>query len=114
MATIAQIMQYMRANNHIGRSNPITAYLLANHFNISDNGVEVGIRNIIRDAINNGELIGSNNKGFFLIDSINDLDYYLNSLESRAHGIINRRNNLIRNWNNSSNTNTTKQIHTIQ
>ena len=63
MATVHQLLQYLTANNYIGRQNPITASNLAIHFKISDGGVQVEMRNIIRDAINQEYLIGSCNRG---------------------------------------------------
>lgn len=105
MPTIQQIKTYLQANGHVNSSNPVTADTLANYFHISDGGVEVDLRNIIRDAINHGELIGSNNHGFFLINSLPELENYLDSLESRASSILHRRNNLIRNWNRIHSTN---------
>jgi hypothetical protein len=51
MVTVNRLIQYLTANNNIGRQNPITAGNLANHFGISDGGVQVEMINVIRDAI---------------------------------------------------------------
>ena len=90
---------------HTQEKPVITAQKIAEHFErtnhviVSDGGVEVPIRNVIRDAIRRGRLIGSCNKGFYAINTIVELETYLNSLQSRAEAIIDRRKNLINNWN---------------
>jgi len=103
MATVNQLFQYLRVNNYYGRQNPITANNLANHFGISDGGVQVGIRNVIRNAIAQGYLIGSCNRGFYIINSLNEIEHNLNSLRSRAEKILIRRRNMLNLWNNMSN-----------
>jgi hypothetical protein len=102
MPTIQQLIQYLRTNNHIGSANAVTAGVLANNFGISDNSVQVEMRNVIRDAISNGELIGSNNTGFYLIDNLAELEENLDSLQSRAENILIRRRNTLNNWNNQN------------
>jgi len=99
MPTIQQLIQYLRTNNHIGSTNAITATDLANHFGISDGGVEVEMRNIIRDAIAQNELIGSHSRGFYLIGTLTELEENLDSLQSRAENILLRRRNMMTNWN---------------
>jgi len=110
MPTIQQLIQYMRANNFIGSSNPVTAGDLANHFGISDGGVQVEMRNVIRDAIANGELIGSHSRGFYLIGTLAELEENLDSLQSRAENILLRRRNMMTSWNNQNNANQSKRI----
>jgi len=105
MPTIQQLIQYLRAHNHIGSANAVTAGHLANHFGISDGGVQVEMRNVIRDAIANGELIGSHSRGFYLIDNLAEVDENLDSLQSRAENILTRRRNTLTNWNNQNPTN---------
>jgi hypothetical protein len=100
MATILQLIQYLTANNYIGKNSPITAQDLALHFGISDGGQEVEMRNLIRDAISHNELIGSNNSGFYLINNVDELEANLDSLQSRAESILLRRRNLMGSWNN--------------
>lgn len=85
MPTIQQLVQYLRIRNHIGRANPITATDLAVHFGISDGGVEVEMREIIREAIAQNELIGSNSRGFYLIGTLPELEENLDSLQSREY-----------------------------
>jgi len=103
MATIAQLIQHLKANNNIGRQHPITASNLAIHFGISDGGVQVGMRNVIRNTIDQGYLIGSCNSSFYLINSLNEIEHNLNSLGSRAENILIRRRNMLNIWNNRAN-----------
>lgn len=113
MPTIAQLINYLTVNGHIGNLNPVTAGDLANHFGISDGGVQVEMRNVIREAISRGELIGSNNRGFYLISNIVELEENLDSLQSRAEGILERRRNTLATWNrlNPDNTSIRTDLH---
>lgn len=103
MATVTQLIQHLTANNNIGSQNPITAGNLAIHFAISDGGVQVEMRNVIRNAIKQGYLIGSCNKGFYLINSLPEVEHNLNSLRSRADNILVRRRNILTSWNDRPN-----------
>lgn len=107
MATVAQLIQYLRNNGHIGSGSPITAGDLARHFGISDGGVEVEMRDVIREAIAQNELIGSHSRGFYLIGTFAELEENLDSLRSRAENILLRRRNMMRNWNNQNPMNQT-------
>ena len=95
LPTRRQLMRYLNR----GRNNPLTAREIAEHFNISDGGIEVPVRNVIREAIEDGELIGSHSRGFYIIDDAEDFRRYVRSLESRRTKIGNRITNLRRNWN---------------
>ena len=95
MATVAQLIQYLRDNGHIGSSSPITAEDLARHFGISDGVVEVEMRGVIREAIAQNELIGSHRRGFYLIGTLAELEENLDSLLSRAENILLHRRNII-------------------
>jgi hypothetical protein len=105
MPTVQQLIDFFRANNYIGHLNPITARNPALHFNISDGGVEVVMRDVIREAIKQGQLIGSNSHGFYIIDDLPEIEHNLNSLQSRAEKILQRRRNLLNDWNNIPNQN---------
>jgi hypothetical protein len=96
LPTCRQIIRFL----NIGSDNPITAREIAEHFDASDGGVEVPIRDVIRQAIEEGGLIGSNNHGFFLINTQEEYNNYLESLRSRQRGISNRIKNLQNNWRN--------------
>jgi hypothetical protein len=65
------------------------------------------MRDVIRDAIANNELIGSHSRGFYLIGTITELEENLDSLQSRAENILLRRRNMMTNWNNQNQTNQT-------
>ncbi len=110
MVTIQDLIDFLTSNNNVGKANPITATDLANHFGISDGGVEVEMRNIIRDAIANNKLIGSNSKGFYLIGTLSELEENLDSLQSRAENILQRRRNMMNTWNNQNHSNQTTKI----
>ena len=110
MPTIQQLIQYLRTNNHIGSAHSVTAGDLANHFGISDGGVQVEMRNVIRDAIANGELIGSHSRGFYIIDNLAEVDENLDSLQSRAENILARRRNTLNNWNNQNAANRSTRL----
>lgn|SRR5690625_4635589 len=103
MPTIQQLITYLVNNNHIGRAHPITARSLAQHFGVSDEGTEVPIRNLIRNAIDQGELIGSSNRGFYIMNDLSEVEDNLNSLQNRAELILSRRRNMLNNWNNQQN-----------
>lgn len=96
LPTIRQLVKFLRR----GSNNPITAREIAEHFNVSDGGVEVPIRAVIRRAIEGGELIGSNNNGFFRINTQDEYEEYLESLRGRKRGIDRRIRNLQNNWEN--------------
>jgi hypothetical protein len=105
MPTVRQLINFLRSNNHIGHRNPITDRNLALNFSISDGGVEVAMRNVIRVAIEQGKLVGSNNRGFYIIDNLKEIEHNLNSLRSRAEKNLQRRRNLLNDWNNQPNQN---------
>lgn len=105
MQTIQQRVQYLIAENFIGISNPVIAGDLANHFQISDRGVQVEMRNVMHDAIADGELIGSNSPGFNLIATLAELEENLNSSQNRTEYIPLRRRNMMSNWNNQNHIN---------
>ncbi len=114
MVTIDQLFQYFVDNNYIGSQKSITAKELASHFGISDDDVEVEMRDIIRDAIDQGYLIGSHNKGFYIIDSLDDIENNLNSLRSRAEKILLRRRNMLNNWNNIQDQNNKTTLQDLE
>ncbi|HYM94279.1 MAG TPA: hypothetical protein VET23_09085 [Chitinophagaceae bacterium] len=94
LPTRRQLINYLSR----GRNHSRTAREVATHFGVSDGGVEVLIRNVIREAIQDGELIGSHSRGFYVIDDQTDFERYLRSLESRRRKIAQRINNLRKNW----------------
>jgi len=109
MPTVQQLMQYLQSNSHIGKGAEITANELAQHFGISDGGQEVPMRNVIRNAITNGQLIGSSNQGFYLIQTKQELEFNLDSLTNRAEATLTRRRNMLTNWNKNNPQNVTNK-----
>jgi hypothetical protein len=83
-----------------GKENAKTASEIAHRLNASDGQTEVRIRKLISDAIANGELIGSNSRGYFLIITYDELNEYCENLETRINGIRSRINALRLNWHN--------------
>ncbi len=107
MPTVQQLIQYLRQNNHTTSNSTITARDLAAHFNISDGGTEVPMRAVIRDAIAQNSLIGSNNHGYYLIGTLVELEDNIDSLQGRAEGDLQRRRNMMQSWNNQNPANQT-------
>ena len=96
LPTCRQIIKFL----NIESDNPIIAREIAEHFDASVGAGEVPIRDVIRQAIEEGGLIGSNNHGFFLINTQEEYNNYLESLCSRQRGILNCIKNLQNNWRN--------------
>lgn len=82
------------------KQQAINASDLANALGYNPAPNQEKLRALIRFAINTGELIGSSNKGYWRISDRQELEEVLDSLEQRAQGTCDRRNNLIDNWNN--------------
>lgn len=95
-AEISNLMTELSSHNH---SNPITAANLATAVGLSPAPNQEELRELIRQAINSGNFIGSNNKGYFIIKTVAELDDVLNSLQRRAQGNCDRRNELLSSWN---------------
>ncbi|UGU17947.1 hypothetical protein LS482_08705 [Sinomicrobium kalidii] len=57
------------------------------------------LRALIRQAIRENHLIGSDNSGYWLINSLDELEDILDSLERRAKRTCDRRNHLLNAWN---------------
>ncbi len=105
MPTIQQLALYLRVDNFIGSANPLTDADLAKHFGFSVGGVQVEMRNVISDAIANGELIGNHSRGFYLIGTLTELEQNLDSLQSGAEKILFHNRNMMSSWNNQIQTN---------
>ena len=87
------------SNLKIGEPNAINASDLAELMGLNPNPNQEDLRAIIREAIDNGELIGSSKNGYWKIGTVKELDDVLDSLERCAIGVCERRNNLLQNWN---------------
>jgi hypothetical protein len=82
-----------------GSSNPQTANSLHNSLNTNPGNTDEPTRDLIRDAVINQNIpVGSNSSGYFLIDSEQELDDVVTSLESRIQGLQDRINSLRSGW----------------
>lgn len=102
-----------------GRQNAIGARRLAQLLGFPIGGNQVQLRGLIKECIEvDGDLIGASTgrpAGFFRIQSINELETYIDSLENRTRSDNKRRTALINSWNVSNpNHNTNKLILTLQ
>lgn len=82
-----------------GRNNAINAAELAAELGYSAHPNQEELRELIRQAIQRGALIGSSNVGYWIINSKDEAEEVLNSLQRRAQGVCERRNNLLAAWN---------------
>ncbi|WP_375181430.1 hypothetical protein [Chryseobacterium sp.] len=94
-----------------GKSSAINAPDLAMKLGYSSLPNQEELRAVIRFAIDSGFLIGSGKSGYWLIDSIEEINEVLDSLESRAQGVCDRRNKLLESWNNSNPKKQSVKLH---
>jgi hypothetical protein len=76
------------------------------------------LRKLIKECIEvDGDLIGAatgNPAGFFLINSLQELERYIDSLENRTRSDNDRRTALINNWNQANANNiTTRNVRNL-
>jgi len=85
-----------------GRANAIKAKKLAKILGYSTKNNQVDLRTLIKECIEvDGDLIGAATgkpAGFFIISNSQELENYLDTLESRARKDNERRTALINNW----------------
>lgn len=93
-----------------GKANAINAPDLATKLGYSSAPNQEELRAVIRQAIEQGELIGSSNSGYWIIDSKSEVEEVLNSLQQRAQGVCDRRNSLLNSWNAKNQNNPTSYI----
>jgi hypothetical protein len=91
-----------------GKVNSINAPDLAKQLGYSSAPNQEELRALIRQAIDQGELIGSSRTGYWIMDSITEVEEVLNSLEQRAQGVCDRRNSLLNSWNDRNPNNTSR------
>lgn len=72
-----------------GQNNAKTADEVVKELNLPFDRSNVTIRTIIKEMRMEGALIGSSNKGFFLIQAPEDLDVTIDHLNSRTREINN-------------------------
>lgn len=112
--------QNLLNNLQNGRRNAIRARDLAGLINFPVGGNQEKLRQLIKECIEqDGDLIGAAtgriNPGFFIIETIVELNNYLDSLERRTRSDNERRTALIESWNNQNNHNDTdRQTLNIQ
>ena len=81
------------------KEEAIKAPRLAQILGYSSRPNQERLRALIRQAIEEGHLIGSYRKGYWLIIRLDELNELLDSLEHRAQGTCLRRNHLLNAWN---------------
>ena len=93
---VTRLMSFLKT----GKANAIHAADLAGLMGYSTAPNQEELRELIRYAIDQGELIGSiPNRGYWIFASSAEVEEVLDSLEGRAQGICERRNNLLDSWN---------------
>lgn len=92
---VALLMTYLK----VGKVNAMTSDQLAQLLNLAPQRTNELLRELISYAIAQGELIGRSSSGYWIIDSVAELDEVLNSLEGRAQGTCDRRNRILATWN---------------
>lgn len=81
-----------------GKANAKLSDVIADYFLISDRKTQAPLRSVIKEAIEAGHVIGSCPKGYYIIETIEELDEYIGSLESRIAGIQKRIDELKNGW----------------
>lgn len=101
MATFtAADVQRLMSHLQVGKANAIHAGPLTTLLGYNPGRNEEPLRELITYAISQGEVIASTpHHGYWIPASVAELNQTLNSLESRAQGDCDRRNNLINAWN---------------
>jgi hypothetical protein len=94
-----------------GEINAINAPDLANRLGYSSAPNQETLRALIRQAINQGELIGSSHSGYWILDSKVEVEEVLDSLEQRSQGVCDRRNSLLDSWNTNNPKNVSSYSH---
>lgn len=102
-----------------GRNNTISAFNLAQNLGYPTGGNQVELRSLIKECIEvDGDLIGAATgqpAGFFIINTVQELESYIDTLDNRTRSDNERRTALINCWNsNPNNQNTNRQILTVQ
>lgn len=101
----------------VGKPAAIRALVLAQTLGYPTGGNQPKLRKLIKECIeHDGDLIGSTTgqpPGFFIINTIAEIDEYLDSLEGRIRSDNDRRSALIAQWNSGANALTTRLPLTI-
>ena len=102
-----QDRQALLAALGLGRATAIGAKRLARLLGYPTGGTQPLLRSLIKECIEiDGDLIGASTgrpAGFFIINSVNELETYLDSLENRTRSDNDRRTALVNNWSRNPN-----------
>lgn len=80
---------------HKGEGNEISSAKIAKLIGINEDDTHPNTRSLIEDTMKQYEIpIGSNTKGYFIIQSKQELDKYIRNLDARIKGIEERKNNV--------------------
>ena len=96
-----RILDYLN-NNAVGYANRKSSTEIRDALNLDSGGpTNEHVRDLIRDMIfNHGCLIGSDNRGYWVIETKQELQNVIDSLNSRAEEINERAVALRNNWKN--------------
>ena len=81
-----------------GKQNARLSDYIARDIGIEDNKTNQKLRNIYKEAVLEGYLIGSCKDGYYRIATRAELDETVEDLDHRIAGTRNRRNALIQSW----------------
>ena len=81
--------------NHKGKANAITSGKIAVALDIPENDTVATTRSLITKLIREGLPIGATDNGYFLIETQEELNEYIQRLNDRIYGIYDRINRLI-------------------
>lgn len=80
---------------HKGKGNEISSAKIAKLIGINEDDTHAKTRKYIEDTMEQYKIpLGSNTKGYFIIETAEECDKYLNNLEVRQKGIEKRKNNV--------------------
>jgi NDP-sugar pyrophosphorylase family protein len=86
----------MLEENHVGKGNAIFSGEIADEMGIPDDDTHVNVREYLSELLQEGlPLAGNPGHGYWIIDSQEELDNYVGSLERRARSIDNRKLNVL-------------------
>lgn len=87
-----QKIRKMLEENHVGRENAIFSGEIADEMDIPDDDTHINVREYLSELLDEGLPLASNpGLGFWIINSQEELDSYVGSLERRARRIDQRK-----------------------
>lgn len=85
---------------HKGEGNEISSAKIAKLIGINEDDTHAKTRSLIENTMEQYKIpLGSNTKGYFIIETVEEYDRYVNNLESRQKGIEKRKDNVKRFFN---------------